>query len=111
MSSYFKQMPLSFNQKLAIVGSSLYAEQHVNAGIIHLGEIFQVEVNEEIMNRTQFYEERIKLIDYIVFILHHNEQPEEQETKQIDPWFNDVMKNKNLIVDDFRQIKELIELD
>lgn len=111
MSTYFKQMPLSFNQKLAIVGSSLYAEQHVNEGIIRLGEIFNVEVNEDFKKRRKFYEERTKLVDYIVYVLHHKEQPEENATKQIEPWFNDVTKSKSGIADDFKQINELIELD
>ncbi|KGR90305.1 hypothetical protein CD30_12085 [Ureibacillus massiliensis 4400831 = CIP 108448 = CCUG 49529] len=108
MSTYFKPLPLTFNQKLAIVGSSLYAEQHVNAGIIQLGEIFNIEVNRDHKMRIKFYEQRTKLVDYIVFVLHHREQPEEQTTKQIEPWFNDVMKNKGLILDDFNQIKEMI---
>ncbi|SOC37284.1 hypothetical protein [Ureibacillus acetophenoni] len=111
MSTYFKQMPLSFNQKLAIVGSSLYAEQHVNEGIIRLGEVFNVEINEDFKKRRKYYEQRTKLIDYIVFVLHHNEQPEENATKQIDPWFHDVMKNKSGIEEDFKQINELIELN
>ncbi|PKC52306.1 hypothetical protein RhiirA1_481814 [Rhizophagus irregularis] len=108
MSTYFKPLPLKFNPKLAIVGSSLYAEQHVKAGIIQLGEIFNIEVNRDHKMRIKFYEQRTKLVDYIVFVLHHREQPEEQTTKQIEPWFNDVMKNKGLILDDFNQIKEMI---
>nr|WP_106778999.1 hypothetical protein [Lysinibacillus timonensis] len=108
MFSYFKQLPLSFKQKLALVGSSLYAEQHVNAGIIRLGELFKVEVNRDFQMRTKFYEERTKMVDYIVFVLHHNEQPEEEYTKQIEPWFNDIMKNKQDILNDFKQIGQMI---
>ncbi|BDH61719.1 hypothetical protein MTP04_18490 [Lysinibacillus sp. PLM2] len=108
MTTYFKPLPLPFNQKLAIVGSSLYAEQHVNAGIIQLGEIFNIEVNRDHKMRIKFYEQRTKLVDYIVFVLHHREQPEEETMKQIEPWFNDVMRNKGFILDDFKQIKEMI---
>lgn len=111
MSTYFKQMPLSFNQKLAIVGSSLYAEQLVNEGIIRLGEVFNVDINEDFIMRRKFYEERTKLVDYIVYVLHHKEQPEDNATKQIEPWFNDVTKTKSGIADDFKQINELIALD
>lgn len=111
MSTYFKKLPLSFKQKLAIVGSSLYAEQHVNTGIIRLGEIFNAEVNDEFKKRTELYEQRTKLIDYIVYILHHNEQPEEEAVQQVEPWFNDIMKNKSYIMDDLKQIPELIGLN
>ncbi len=111
MSTYFKQLPLTFNQKLAIVGSSLYAEQHVNEGIIRLGEIFNIEVNKDFKKRTEFYKERTKLIDYIVFVLHHDEQPEEHATKQVEPWFNDIMNNKGYVMEDFKQITTLIGLN
>ncbi|HWL25855.1 MAG TPA: hypothetical protein VNR38_19245 [Ureibacillus sp.] len=111
MSSYFKQMPLSYNQKLAIVGSSLYADQHVNAGIVRLGEIFQIDVGEDYKQRLEFYEERTELIDYIVYVLHHNDQPNVQATQQIDPWFNGIMKNKSLIDDDIKKIRNLIGFD
>ncbi|MFL0504947.1 hypothetical protein ACH0B5_04295 [Ureibacillus sp. 179-F W5.1 NHS] len=111
MKTYFKQMPLSFNQKLAIVGSSLYAEQHVNAGIIRLGKMFNVEINKDFHQRTKFYEERTKMIDYLVFVLHHEEQPEEQFKKPIDPWFNDVIKNKDFVLEDFKQIAEMLEFN
>ncbi|MFC7686950.1 hypothetical protein [Ureibacillus sp. GCM10028918] len=111
MQSYFKQMPLTFKQKLAIVGSSLYAEQHVNSGIVRLGKMFNVEVNKDFHQRVKFYEQRTKMVDYLVFTLHHNEEPEEQFKKPIDPWFNDVMKNKEYILNDFEQIAELLEFN
>ncbi|QCR32595.1 hypothetical protein [Lysinibacillus sp. SGAir0095] len=109
MQTYFKQMPLTFKQKLAIVGSSLYAEQHVNSGIIRLGKMFNVEVNKDFHQRIKFYEQRTKMIDYLVFAFHHNEEVEEQFMKPIDPWFNDVMRNKDFVLDDFKQIAQLLE--
>ncbi|MDN4492481.1 hypothetical protein [Ureibacillus aquaedulcis] len=110
MKTYFKQMPLTFKQKLAIVGSSLYAEQHVNAGIIRLGELFNIEVNKDFHQRTKFYEQRTKMIDYLVFAYHHGEEPEEPLKKPIDPWFNDVMRNKDFILGDFKQVAQLLDL-
>ncbi|KGR74856.1 hypothetical protein [Ureibacillus sinduriensis] len=109
MGSYFKQMPLSFNQKLAIVGSSLYAEQHVNSGIIRMGELFNIEVNKDFHQRTKFYEQRMKMIDYLVFTLHHEQEPDEQFKKPVDPWFNDVMRNKDFIMADFKQVGQLLD--
>ncbi|RHW38234.1 hypothetical protein D1B33_04935 [Lysinibacillus yapensis] len=111
MKSYFKELPYTFKQKLAIVGSSLYAEQHVNAGIIRLGKLFNVEVNKDFHQRIKFYEQRTKMIDYLVATLQQNEEPEEQFTKPIDPWFNDVMKNKEFLLDDFKQVAKLLEFN
>ncbi|HWL13093.1 MAG TPA: hypothetical protein VNQ57_08870 [Ureibacillus sp.] len=110
MKDYFPQQPLSFNLKLAIVGSSLYGEQHVNAGIVRLGELFKAEVNKDFYHRMKFYEERMKMIDYLVFTLNQGEVPEEQFMKPIEPWFLDVMKNKDLMLEDFKQIAQLLEL-
>ncbi|SOC06337.1 hypothetical protein SAMN05880501_104250 [Ureibacillus xyleni] len=109
MQSYFKPMAVSFNYKLAIVGSSLYAEQKVNAGIIRLGEVFKVEVNRDFHQRVKFYEQRTKMIDYLVGMLHQKKEIEEQFMKPVDPWFDDVMRNKDYILSDMKQIGELIE--
>ncbi len=108
IQGYFKELPLTFKEKLAIVGSSLYAEQHVNAGIVRLGELFEIEVNKDFHQRMKFYEQRTKMIDYLVFTLNQNEMPEEQFMKPIDPWFNDVMRNKDFILGDFKQIAALL---
>lgn len=108
LRTYFKQTPYTFKQKLAIVGSSLYAEQHVNSGIVRLGEIFQIEVNKDFHQRIKFYEQRTKMIDYLVFVLEKNEEPEEQFKKPVDPWFEDVMKNKDYILGDFKKIAVLL---
>ncbi len=108
MQSYFKPMDVSFTYKLAIVGSSLYSEQKVNAGIIRLGEIFKVEVNSDFHRRVQFYEQRTKMIDYLVGMLHEKKEIEEQFKKPVDPWFDDVMRNKDFILSDIKQIGELI---
>ena len=109
MKTYFKQMPLTFNEKLAIVGSSLYAEQHVNAGIVRLGELFNIKVNKDFHQRVKFYEQRTKMIDHLAFTRNQKEELEEQFTKPIDPWFSDVMRNKNLILEDFKQVEQLLE--
>ena len=111
MQNYFKELPLTFKEKLAIVGSSLYAEQHVNAGIVRIGELFDIKVNKDFHQRVKFYEQRTKMIDYLVFTLNQNEMPEEQFMKPIDPWFNDVMRNKAFILEDFKQVAQLLEFN
>jgi len=109
MQTYFKELPLTIKEKLAIVGSSLYAEQHVNAGIVRLGEKFDIAVNKDFHQRVKFYEERTKMIDYLVFTFNQNEMPDEQFMKPIESWFNDVMRNKDFILGDFKQIAQLLE--
>ncbi|HWK24785.1 MAG TPA: hypothetical protein VNS08_17360 [Ureibacillus sp.] len=111
MKTYFQPLPYTFNQKLALVGSSLYAEQQVNAGIIRLGDKFNVQVNKDFHQRMKFYQQRTKMIDYLVSKLQQKEELEEQYTKPIEPWFNDVMMNKELILEDYKQIAQLLEFN
>ncbi|TSI05267.1 transcriptional regulator [Lysinibacillus sp. BW-2-10] len=110
MADYFKESSCSFNEKLAIAGSSLYAEQHVNKGIIRLGEVFNQEINKDFHKRIQFYEQRTKMIDYLVHTLAEGKEPEEQFMKPVEPWFDNVMQNKELILKDIKQIEKMIEI-
>ncbi|MEK4284763.1 MULTISPECIES: transcriptional regulator [Ureibacillus] len=108
MASYFKDEPVSFQEKLAYVGSSLYAEQHVNLGIIRLGKVFQVEVNRDFEMRTKFYEERTKFIDTIVSLIKKNQQIEDKAMEIIESWYTNVKNNKENILNDLKLINTLI---
>jgi hypothetical protein len=108
MASYFKDEPVSFQEKLAYVGSSLYAEQHVNLGIIRLGKVFQVEVNRDFEMRTKFYEERTKFIDTIVSLIKKNQQIEDKAMEIIESWYTNVKNNKEHILNDLKLISTLI---
>lgn len=108
MASYFKDEPVSFQEKLAYVGSSLYAEQHVNLGIIRLGKVFQVEVNRDFEMRTKFYEERTKFIDTIVSLIKKNQQIEDKAMEIIESWYTNVKNNKENILNDLKLISTLI---
>lgn len=108
MNQYFKEEPLSFYDKLAYVGSSLYAEACVNAGIIRLGEIFHVKVNKDFIQRAKYYEERIQFIDIITQRLKNQEPFEEQAREIIEQWFLNIMKNKTFILNDIKMVDSLI---
>jgi|SRR5690554_354327 len=107
MTTYFKNSP-SFEDKLALVGSSIYAEQNINNGIIRLGQVFNVEINKDFQKRIKFYEERTKMIDIIVSALKNKKPLEEQAEKLIESWYDNVMKNKELILNDMKKIGQLI---
>ena len=107
MTTYFKNSP-SFEDKLALVGSNIYAEQNINNGIIRLGQVFNVEINKDFQKRIKFYEERTKMIDIIVSALKNKKPLEEQAEKLIESWYDNVMKNKELILNDMKKIGQLI---
>lgn len=108
MQDYFKQMPLSFQDKLALVGSTLYGEQMMNNGILRLGEVFNIEVNKDFQMRTKFYEDRIKMIDFIVNSLYQNKSVEEDLLKPVEALFSDVLRQKEHILGDMKKIEEMI---
>lgn len=108
MSSYFKEEPFTLKEKVAYVSSSLYAEQHVNAGILRLGKVFNVEVNKDFMMRTKFYDERTKFMNIVVQKIKNNEQLEDKAVEIIEHWFINVIKNKESILNDLKTIGNLI---
>jgi len=108
MSGYFKEGPVSFHEKLAYVGSTLYSEQHVNLGIIRLGKVFQTEVNRDFHKRVEFYEERTKFIDTIVSLIRKKKPVEEKAKEIIELWYANVIINKEHILNDIKSIGQLI---
>lgn len=109
MKTYFNPLANNFVEKLAIVGSSLYAEQKVNDGIIRLGKLFAREINRDYEMRSKFYADRTKMIDYLVHTLAKNEKPDEDFLKPIDPWYENIMRNKDGILSDIEKIYDLIK--
>src|SRR5699024_9986976 len=68
MHNYIKEAP-DFNERLAVVGSTLYGEQMMNYGIIKLGHIFKQNVGKDFPARAKFYEDRTKAIDLMVHLI------------------------------------------
>ena len=108
MQGYFKLMPQNFNDKLAVVGSSLYGEQLMNSGILRLGELFGIDINKDFHMRVKFYEDRTKVIDVIVHQISDGGHPDESIVKPIETWYNDIISQKDHILNDMDQITQMI---
>lgn len=109
MKGYFKPLVTNFNEKLAIFGSSLYAEQMVNNGIIKLGKLFNVEINRDFEMRSKFYADRTKMIDYLVHTIENNQTPDMEFMTPIEPWYENIMRNKEGILEDIQKIYDLLK--
>ena len=107
MQNYIKDVP-DFNERLAVVGSTLYAEQMMNNGIIQLGHIFQQDVGKDFGARTKFYADRTKAIDIIVHLLVEGKEVEPAMLQQIDKWYEGIAKQNANIVDDTKKINEML---
>ncbi|MEK4628688.1 MAG: transcriptional regulator [Solibacillus sp.] len=108
MQNYIKEEP-SFNERLAVVGSTLYAEQMMNNGIIQLGHLFKQNVGKDFAARTKFYADRTKAIDIIVHLLAEGKEVEPKMLDQIDKWYDGIAKQKINILQDMKKINEMLD--
>lgn len=108
MQSYIKEEP-SFTERLAVVGSTLYAEQMMNNGIIRLGQVFQQDVGKDFAARIKFYEDRTKVVDIMVHLLADGKEVEEAMMQQVDKWYEGIAKQKKEILDDLKKINEMLD--
>ncbi|MEK4425530.1 transcriptional regulator [Solibacillus sp. FSL K6-1523] len=108
MQSYIKEEP-SFTERLAVVGSTLYAEQMMNNGIIRLGQVFQQEVGKDFAARIKFYEDRTKVVDIMVHLLADGKEVEEAMMQQVDKWYEGIAKQKKDILSDIKKINEMLD--
>jgi len=106
-SKYFKPEP-TFLEKVAIVASSFYGERHLNEKIIHLSKLFDVTIASDYEKRIQFYDERIKLMDFVVHALSQGDDLKPDLVQQIEMWYSNVNSIKQPIMDDLSKIPLLL---
>ena len=106
-SKYFKPEP-TFLEKVAIVASSFYGERHLNEKIIHLSKLFDVTIASDYEERIQFYDERIKLMDFVVHALSQGDDLKLDLVQQIEMWYSNVNAIKQPIMDDLSKVPLLL---
>lgn len=107
MQNYIEDEP-TFNERLAVVGSTLYAEQMMNNGIIQLCHVFNQEVKKDYTERVKFYADRTKAIDIIVHMLSEGKEVEQAMLDQIDKWYEGIAKQKTNILQDIKKVNEML---
>lgn len=108
MDRYFNPLNTEFTYKLGIVGSSLYGEQQMNNGVIRLGELFHEEIHPDFFARVKMYEERTKMINYVVHLYSEGNVPEESIIAIIEQWYEAIIKQKDYILQDITKITEML---
>ena len=104
---YFRPEPM-FLEKVAIVTSSFYGERHLNEKIIHLSKLFDTTIASDYEKRIQFYEERIKLMDFVVHALSQGEDLKPELVQQIEMWYSNVSSINQQIVNDLSKFPLLL---
>ena len=108
MSDYFEPLNTSYEYKLRIVTSTLFAEKLMISGIIHLGEIFNEDVGSDFHNREKLYEERTTLVNKLVAAHVAGNSPTEQVVSVINTWFEGILKQQEHILKDMNKIAPMI---
>mgnify|MGYP006397970865 CR=1 FL=1 len=108
MQNYIKENP-DFNERLAVVGSTLYSEQLMNNGIIKLGYIFKQNIGKDFPARVKFYEERTKVIDVMVQLVSDGKEIEQGMQDILNKWYEGIANQKKGIMEDLSKINEMLD--
>lgn len=100
----------SFKEELAVTASAIYAEEHINNGIIQMGELFNPEVKDRFMQHILYYRDRVALVNFVVQKESEGEEILQKDKEQIVTWYNQTIQNAQYISKDFESIKEYLQL-
>ena len=90
---------------IPLVASTLYAEDHVNNGIVNMGRLFNPEIADRYMQKIPYFRQRIGWINSIVYKAGEGKALTEEETEQLKNVFATVYQVKDEIDKDFATIK------
>ena len=108
MAHYFEPLNTSYEYKLRIVTSTLFAEKLMVSGIIHLGKIFNEDVGSDFQKREKLYEERTTLVNKLVAAHVAGNLPTEQVISVINTWFEGILNQQQHIINDMNKIAPMI---
>ena len=99
----------SFKEELAVTASAIYAEEHINNGIIQMGELFNPEVKDRFMQHILYYRDRVALVNSVVQKESEGEEISQKDKDQIVTWYNQTIQNAQYISKDFESIREYLQ--
>ncbi|MER2170382.1 MAG: hypothetical protein ABS938_07065 [Psychrobacillus psychrodurans] len=99
----------SFKEELAVTASAIYAEEHINNGIIQMGELFNPEVKDRFMQHILYYRDRVALVNFVVQKESEGEEISQKDKDQIVTWYNQTIQNAQYISKDFESIREYLQ--
>lgn len=104
MESYFSAIDQTFNYRVSIVASTLFSEQLMNAGVIRLGKLFNEIISPDFERRVKFYEDRTKMIQYVVVMTKEGKEVPEEILKVVEDLYAAIQKQEQVIVGDIQKI-------
>lgn len=109
LNNYFKDDD-DFRYKVALVASALYGERSMNAHIIRLGQLFDVEVGPDFEKRIPFYVERTKAMNAVVHMMRQDEALPEKMIETIELWYGGMEKQRDKVIGDAQKIKPMLSV-
>lgn len=104
MDSYFSAIEQSFSYRASIVASTLFSEQLMNAGVIRLGKLFNEIISPDFERRVKFYEDRTKMIQYVVGMTKEGKEVPAEILKVVEELYAAIQKQEQVIVSDVQKI-------
>ena len=94
--------------KLAVAGGALYAEEYINNGIIHLGDIFNEQIADRFRQHIPHFRNRVNAVNLLVDKAAKNHNLDASETAQLESWYKDIIEHSANIEADFKTIRQYI---
>lgn len=104
MGNYFQVVQQSFNYRSAIVASTLFSEQLMNAGVIRLGKLFNEQISPDFERRIKFYEDRTKMIQFVIVKVKEGAEIEPAILKIVEDLYEAISKQEKVIISDVKKI-------
>ncbi|MEC3982564.1 hypothetical protein [Amycolatopsis sp. H20-H5] len=108
MRAHLPRPDAALPEQLASVAAALYAEEHVNNGLVHLGDIFDPEVADQFRQRIPQFRTQVGVITGYVGKVTGGEPLTGEENAQLGSWFTNVTGSAAHIEQDFQRIEQYL---
>lgn len=106
--SFFKVGEPTLSEKVALIAASFYGERHLNEKIIRLSQLFDAKISTDYERRIGFYNDRIKLMDYVVIALTKGDPLKPELLEQLDTWYGNITSIQEHVVTDLTKVPQLL---
>ncbi|GIP39831.1 hypothetical protein J31TS4_31110 [Paenibacillus sp. J31TS4] len=100
-----------FEPMLIVAASTLYAEEHINQGLVHWGKHFDPTAEDRYRQQVPRLRSRVGSVTEIVKKVSEGIPLSADDHAEIDRWYGDVLRNRDGIRSDAEKIRELLKAE
>ncbi len=101
----------SLDDKIAVVASTLYAEEHINSGIIRMGEMFNPAIQDRYLQHLPYYRQRVGWVNSVVHKKVEGSDLSADDSSKINDLYMDITRCIDGIDKDFQSMKAYFNSD